>query len=308
MVHDGSVFAPFVLLGQTAEALLKVSAGTLLGAAPDRGGGYPPEIEALVGREYIFVVNLPLAQITDSQDDFSVSGIEQEDASATIQTTKHGPRFQRSVTKTATTGLQTLPNSSSVPLFESPQKRSRHGVEGFVAPVLEDSTDFRAPRPQQPMDMSAIDGPSATTAFNEMLLVAHVPKTPAKAIELPVPADLLAKLQSPISAVLSSPMSGIDVATTPSSHKGKSSASSSSNPATIVQPDKLLTSGSVDTCVVSAGKEQSGLTEKLPTSSGLPKTIPPSMLPTNPLSNPLAKVKVEKLEASMCQKNKKKGF
>ncbi|CAL1411028.1 unnamed protein product [Linum trigynum] len=36
MVHEGSAYAPFIMIGQAAETVLKVSAGTLLATAPDR--------------------------------------------------------------------------------------------------------------------------------------------------------------------------------------------------------------------------------------------------------------------------------
>ncbi|CAI0628237.1 unnamed protein product [Linum tenue] len=93
MGQDGSTCAPFVLLAQTAESLLGVSASALLAAAPDRGGGYPPEIECLLGKEYIFLIKLPIGQVADPLDDFCVAGVEKEDQTASMDRKPHGPRF-----------------------------------------------------------------------------------------------------------------------------------------------------------------------------------------------------------------------
>ncbi|CAL1410093.1 unnamed protein product [Linum trigynum] len=262
MVHDGTAFTPFLVLGQTADSLLGVSAASLFAAAPDRGAGYPPEIEELVGKEYIFLLYLPVGQVSDSMDDMVVSSIEKDEQPAFIDRQPHGPQFQKRHSATIATVPQLMPprstnyiqhapsNSSDITVFASPTKRLRDvspSTSMVDNPVSQEHTEFRAPRPVQTLDMR-----------------------------------------------LSSPLAGINIATPSSSEKKKDKLSDTAH----VEPHQLLSRPADIAITVAAGLGNTAIHEKPLPSAALLKDIPPSMMPINPLSHPLAKVKVEKLQYS----------
>ncbi|CAI0412981.1 unnamed protein product [Linum tenue] len=231
MLHDGSAFAPFVVLGQTAETLLGVSASALFAAAPDRGGGYPPEIECLIGKDYTFLVNLPVGQVSDPMEDFVVFGVEKDEQPISAGKKQYGPCFQKRIASTIATVAEIMPASqqtslasSSMTVCGSPTKRLRDtnsSISMIAEPVTEETKEFRAPRPMQTLDMSKFVGPSVAAAFNSVLSAANTPATPIKPPESSTTGRVLSNLQSPVSAGLSSPLEGITIATPSSSNKKK---------------------------------------------------------------------------------------
>ncbi|CAL1410092.1 unnamed protein product [Linum trigynum] len=309
MVHDGTAFTPFLVLGQTADSLLGVSAASLFAAAPDRGAGYPPEIEELVGKEYIFLLYLPVGQVSDSMDDMVVSSIEKDEQPAFIDRQPHGPQFQKRHSATIATVPQLMPprstnyiqhapsNSSDITVFASPTKRLRDvspSTSMVDNPVSQEHTEFRAPRPVQTLDMSTFASPTIAAALTSVLSTNNVSSTPIKPSEHSAPSSLLAGLQTPNSKGLSSPLAGINIATPSSSEKKKDKLSDTAH----VEPHQLLSRPADIAITVAAGLGNTAIHEKPLPSAALLKDIPPSMMPINPLSHPLAKVKVEKLQYS----------
>ncbi|CAI0552754.1 unnamed protein product [Linum tenue] len=220
------------------------------------------EIEDLVGKEYIFLLYLPVGQVSDSMADMVVSSIEKDEQPASIDRQPHGPRFQKRHSTTIATVPQLMPprstnyiqhapsNSSDITVFASPTKRLRDvspSTSMVDDPVSQEHTEFRAPRPVQTLDMR-----------------------------------------------LSSPLAGINIATPSSSEKKKDKLSDTAH----VEPHQLLSRPADIAITAAAGLGNTSIHEKPLPSAALLKDIPPSMLPINPLSHPLAKVKVEKLQYS----------
>ncbi|CAL1415110.1 unnamed protein product [Linum trigynum] len=242
MVHDGCAFAPFVLLGQTAESFLEVSASVLLAAAPDRGGGYPPEIEALMGQECIFLVNLPLGQASDPMDDFCALAVEKDDNLQTVDARGHGPRFGKKAHSVVTT------------------------VHRF--PLL----------------------PSVAVA--NLITASNIPTTPMKQLK-----TAASTTSSPNSVGLNSPLAAINILSNVSRGKDKVVETDASHPNVVT---KLACA---PTHPNSSCKDTTDVHDSLVSIPGLKKDIPPAMLPINPVTHPLAKVKLEKLGSSL--RNKK---
>ncbi|CAI0396895.1 unnamed protein product, partial [Linum tenue] len=309
MVQDVSACAPFVLLGKTAEDLLGVSAGALLAAAPDRGGGCPPEIDCLLGKEYIFLINLPIGQAADSLADFCVSGVEKEDHNAAMDKKPHGPRFAKQLGQAVSTVPQLLighnhqppTTSSSIVPYSSSTKRLREvesSATGPVDPLAQGGQQFVAPRPTHTLDMSKFTGPAAPAAFNAVLSAAAAPSTPAKGSPGAASSAQLQSAHDPNSPGINSPLAAITI-TTPKCYQKKKGKGTQSM-------DLLLNHHTLpqDNISASPGIEVTHVKSTTLTVASLPKDVPPSMLPINPLGQPLAKVKLEKLEVSRQKKKK----
>ncbi|CAN1222557.1 Replication protein A 70 kDa DNA-binding subunit B, partial [Linum grandiflorum] len=75
LVSDGTGETSFALLGHTANRVLTISASDMAVAYPDNYGELPPPLQAIVGQNVTFKVQLPRTGLGSTYNDFPISKI-----------------------------------------------------------------------------------------------------------------------------------------------------------------------------------------------------------------------------------------